>query len=254
MHPVYSFCPALHRPVSLNFFLSFSAYSKFNSSTVLKPSDIITGNGCSALLDQLFHVLLDEGEGALLSKPYYSGFDRDLKPRSGTVLVGVPLEEEGEQEGDIEKRFGRALRESEAKCVKVRSLHPLDFKSTLDADLVCYLRSQIRAMIICNPTNPLGKTYSRQTLLEYALFAEKHNLHLVSDEIYGLSVYNNPDFEEAEPFTSMLSLDVEKETGVRFDKSRLHGASPSTPIISYDTCLTSRSKKVISGASKDFAW
>lgn len=100
-------------------------YSKFKSSTVLKPSDIITGNGCSALLDQLFHVLLDAGEGALLSTPYYSGFDRDLKPRSGTVLVGVPLEEEGEQEGDIERRFGRALRESEDKCVKVRSLPAL---------------------------------------------------------------------------------------------------------------------------------
>lgn len=105
--------------------LPLIVYSKFKSSTVLKPSDIITGNGCSALLDQLFHVLLDAGEGALLSKPYYSGFDRDLMPRSGTVLVGVPLEEEEEQEGDIERRFGRALRESEAKCVKVRWLPSL---------------------------------------------------------------------------------------------------------------------------------
>jgi DNA-binding transcriptional MocR family regulator len=77
-------------------------------------------------------------------------------------------------------------------------------------------------MLICNPTNPHGRTHSRRTLLDYCLFAEKHDLHLVSDEIYGLSVYDNPAYRDALPFTSMLSLDVEKETGVKFDKSRLH--------------------------------
>lgn len=81
---------------------------------------------------------------------------------------------------------------------------------------------QIRAMLICNPTNPHGRTHSRQTLLEYCLFAEKHDLHLVSDEIYGLSVYDNPGYADALPFTSMLNLDVEKETGTKFDRSRLH--------------------------------
>ena len=28
-------------------------------------------------------------------------------------------------------------------------------------------------------------------LLAYALFAEKHDLHLVSDEVYALSVFDN---------------------------------------------------------------
>ena len=84
-------------------------------------------------------------------------------------------------------------------------------------------------MLICNPTNPHGRTHSRQTLLDYCMFAEKHDLHLVSDEIYGLSVYDNPKYTDALPFTSMLSLDVKKETGVNFDKSRLHGADRVPP-------------------------
>jgi hypothetical protein len=29
-------------------------------------------------------------------------------------------------------------------------------------------------------------------LLDYALFAEKHDIHLISDEIYALSVWDNP--------------------------------------------------------------
>jgi hypothetical protein len=45
---------------------------------------------------------------------------------------------------------------------------------------------------VCNPQNPLGRTYSRETLLAYARFCEENDLHLVSDEIYAMSVYDNP--------------------------------------------------------------
>lgn len=97
-------------------------------------------------------------------------------------------------------------------------------------------------------TDSSPPTESRETLLEYCAFAEANDLHLISDEIYGLSVYDAPgtisfasskntvssltdndrivsiDYANARPFTSMLSLDVEKEAGVPFDRARLHGA------------------------------
>jgi len=37
-------------------------------------------------------------------------------------------------------------------------------------------------------------------------FAEKNQVHLISDEVYALSVYGN-EFEETIPFTSVLSID-----------------------------------------------
>lgn len=46
--------------------------------------------------------------------------------------------------------------------------------------------------MLCSPQNPYGRTYDKETLLAYALFAEKHDLHLISDELYALSVYDNP--------------------------------------------------------------
>jgi 1-aminocyclopropane-1-carboxylate synthase len=92
--------------------------------------------------------------------------------------------------------------------------------STLDAfehQLLILAQSGIkpRAIMLCNPNNPLGFNYPRETLLAYARFAEKHNLHLVSDEIYALSQFRNPDVEEekAVRFTSMLNVDVLKEAG-----------------------------------------
>lgn len=46
-------------------------------------------------------------------------------------------------------------------------------------------------MLITNPHNPLGTTVSRSTLRGYCDFAQKYDLHLVSDEIYAMSVYEN---------------------------------------------------------------
>ena len=36
---------------------------------------------------------------------------------------------------------------------------------------------------------------------------QKYQIHLVSDEIYGLSVWENKDAPKAVPFTSVLSID-----------------------------------------------
>lgn len=38
-------------------------------------------------------------------------------------------------------------------------------------------------------------------------FAERHNLHIISDEIYALSVFDSPNNPRAIPFTSILSID-----------------------------------------------
>jgi 1-aminocyclopropane-1-carboxylate synthase len=52
-----------------------------------------------------------------------------------------------------------------------------------------------------------GRCYPRETLVEILRFCEKHQLHLIADEIYGLSVFNSGD-ADAVQFTSVLSLDI----------------------------------------------
>lgn len=49
----------------------------------------------------------------------------------------------------------------------------------------------VKAVLLCNPQNPLGRCYSRETILAFARFCEEKNLHLVSDEIYATSIYQN---------------------------------------------------------------
>lgn len=77
-----------------------------------------------------------------------------------------------------------------------------------------------RAVILTNPHNPLGFNYPRETVAAYCRFCEKHDLHLLSDEIYALSQYQNEKAQGAPQFTSVLSLDVVKEAGC--NPARVH--------------------------------
>ena len=90
-----------------------------------------------------------------------------------------------------------------------------------------------------------GFCYSKKTLLAYARFAQKYDLHLISDEIYALSVFKTDGesfelvtqllltrFGSTDPpmqeFVSILSIDPLLEAGC--DPARIHciyGASKS---------------------------
>ncbi|WVQ76353.1 hypothetical protein IAR50_006018 [Cryptococcus sp. DSM 104548] len=171
----------------------------FHPAEEIKPDQLITGVGCSAILDQLFYTLLDEGDAILIAAPYYTGFDRDLISRGKVKLIPVHL--------PSDKTFTpQGLDLFEAKYEELKREG-----------------TRVRAVIVCNPQNPMGRPYPRDTLLAYAKLCEEKDLHLVSDEIYGMSVYENKKYPDAVPFTSFLCLDFEKELpGSTFEKARLH--------------------------------
>jgi aspartate aminotransferase/aminotransferase len=61
------------------------------------------------------------------------------------------------------------------------------------------ITDRTRMLIINSPSNPTGRVYSEQELRDIAALAEKHELLVVSDEIYDEFCYD-------EPFTSMASV------------------------------------------------
>jgi aspartate/methionine/tyrosine aminotransferase len=65
--------------------------------------------------------------------------------------------------------------------------------------------NRIRAILLCNPHNPLGRCYSAEALIEYMKLCEKYSIHLILDEVYATSVYDDDS-----PFTSILAIDSKK--------------------------------------------
>lgn len=53
-----------------------------------------------------------------------------------------------------------------------------------------------------------GRCYTREAILGYMAFCQKHQIHLISDEIYALSVWYNSEAPDAAGFHSVLSIDT----------------------------------------------
>jgi len=164
----------------------------FHPITDVLPSHIITGSGASCILAQLFRAIADEGEGVLIAAPYYPGFDNDLILMDNMIPipVNVPLDD--------------MFQPREVECLEQALL-----RSTIP----------VKAVILCNPHNPLGRCYSREVIVSYANLCQRHNLHLISDEIYALSVFPSREVPSPERFVSALSVNFE-EVGV--DSGRIH--------------------------------
>lgn len=47
-----------------------------------------------------------------------------------------------------------------------------------------------RAILLCNPNNPTGSVYDRQTLQSFVALAEEHGIFLIVDEVYREFVYD----------------------------------------------------------------
>ncbi len=62
----------------------------------------------------------------------------------------------------------------------------------LDADKIeSAVTNKTKGILICNPSNPTGKIYTREELKKIAQIAIKHNLYIITDEMYEYFVYDN---------------------------------------------------------------
>ena len=60
-----------------------------------------------------------------------------------------------------------------------------------------------KLLLICSPSNPTGQVYDAALMEKLVEFARRHDLWLLSDEIYGDMVFDNP-------FTSALAFDEDE--------------------------------------------
>lgn len=101
--------------------------------------------------------ILNPGEEVIIPSPVYASYAQAVRVAHG-VPVFVPLNEEKGWAVDIEEFEKR-------------------------------ITPKTRVIFYCNPSNPTGTIYTKEQLLTLAEIAEKHNLFLLSDEVYKDFVY-----------------------------------------------------------------
>ncbi|GFF62633.1 hypothetical protein IFM60648_00673 [Aspergillus lentulus] len=69
--------------------------------------------------------------------------------------------------------------------------------------------NHVPAVMLCHPHNPLGRCYPRSAIIDLMKMCQAHQMHLISDKIYALAVWNNQIDKDVPgvPLESILSID-----------------------------------------------
>ncbi len=102
------------------------------------------------------------------------------------------------------------------------------------------ITEKTRAIMICNPGNPTGTQYSKESILAIGEIARKHDLFLISDEVYREFCYTD------EPHFSAMNIPGLEQNVILIDsiskRYNLCGARVG--------CIISRNKGVMDAAMK----
>lgn len=132
---------------------------KVDNELVYKASQIVVSNGAKQSIDNAFRAILNSGDEVIVPSPYWVSYPEMIR-----VCDGVPVIVETKEE---EK-----------------------FKLTMEA-LENVVTEKTKAMIINSPSNPTGVIYSKEELEKIAEFAQKHDIIIISDEIYEKLIYGD---------------------------------------------------------------
>jgi len=128
----------------------------------VSADEVFIGNGVSELIDLALRALLNPGDEILVPSPDYPLWSAAAALNGGTV------------------RHYECSRDA-------------GFQPDIGA-LERLVTPKTKALVVINPNNPSGAVYGRETLVAMADLAERHNLVVMSDEIYDQMVYDDAEF------------------------------------------------------------
>ena len=130
--------------------------SRFMGVPISPDENLVVTCGSTEAMMAAMMTACEPGEKVVIFSPFYENYVAD------TILSG-------------------------ARPIHV-PLHPPDF--TFDPEeLRRAFAQKPKAIIICNPSNPSGKVFTREELLFIAGLAEEHDTFVITDEVYEHIVY-----------------------------------------------------------------
>ncbi|WP_239254511.1 pyridoxal phosphate-dependent aminotransferase [Listeria ilorinensis] len=126
-----------------------------------ETNQIFVGTGAKHVLYSVFQALLNPGDEVIVPVPYWVTYPEQIK-----LAGGVPV--------FVETGFEQ------------------DFKLSA-ADFEQAITSKTKAVVLNSPNNPTGMCYTKEELIRIGSVAAKHNLVIVSDEIYEKLYYGQEE-------------------------------------------------------------
>ncbi len=175
--------------------------------TDLTTNNFIVTNGGSEALNFAISTLCDDGDEVIIPEPYYANYN-GFASTFNVNVVAVP--------SSIDTGFA------------LPSIEEFEKKIT----------NKTRAILICNPGNPTGYLYTKEELAKLADIALKHDIAIISDEVYREYVYDGKTPH------SILEFPELKEHAIVIDSESKRYSMCGVRI----GCLITRSEKIRNAA------
>ncbi len=123
-----------------------------------EPSQIVVSDGAKASLFHAIYAMVDEGDEVIIPAPFWFTYEEQVKLAGGIPVIVQTKAENG-------------------------------YKITPD-ELENAITDKTVTIIINSPSNPTGALYNEQEFMALSKVIEKHNLTVISDEIYEKLIYD----------------------------------------------------------------
>lgn len=144
---------------------AISNFEKKHRNIECPPEHIILGPGVAGCFNVLHYTILGDGDEVITFNPahYLSG------PAKYIHIFG-------------------------SKVVPCRTIEAEKWQPDFE-DLQAKITNKTKAIVICNPNNPLGCVWDEKTLKGLVDIAGEHQIPIISDEIYGLITFDGIEAE-----------------------------------------------------------
>jgi arginine:pyruvate transaminase len=166
---------------------ALSRYYTKQTSRPITPNQFLFLPGTQTALFIAFMAILNDGDEVLLLDPYYATYEGVIAAPGG-IPVAVPLDPDN-------------------------GFHPNI------AALEAAITPRTKALLLNSPSNPTGAVFTRDEIAAIGALCKKHDLWIVSDEVYASITYGNHTFTS--PF---FDKDLEERTIVTSSISKSHAA------------------------------
>jgi aminotransferase len=130
--------------------------SRYMGRTIDPDSEIVVTCGSTEAMMASMMTVANPGDKVIVFSPFYENYGADAV-LSGAEPIYVPLK-------------------------------PPEFRFNTD-ELEAAFKQGPKALILCNPSNPCGRVFTRGELEIIADFAEKYDTYVITDEVYEHIVY-----------------------------------------------------------------
>lgn len=177
---------------------------KKDNNLIYKPENILVSNGAKQCLYNLIQALINPNDEVLMQIPYWVSYEEMVKLAGGKCVF-------------IKPKIGLKITASQIEKA---------------------ITSKTKIFILNSPSNPSGAVYDKKELEEIARVCVKHNIIVISDEIYEKLIYGKKHYSIAS-----FNDEIYKLTIV------VNGASKSYAMTGWRIGYCAGQKEIIQAAS-----